>query len=291
MIEFGVAGENLRKLISKDDSGVKSGNTSKVSDNLMFEVYGTKQRIKLGKILEDHGFYAPHSMINNLQYIITLPKATDIMAVQTSQSVRGYTLENFELEYETVGNRDLTIDVVGGYETGRSLSYVHTTLMKTVEWNKDSTTINETVNLPRKSMKAMVLLLRNKTITDSEEYPYPNIESVKVTIEGIPNSVYSQGIPKSRFFEEAMLVFKLNDKEQSITMRNFFRDQFALVIDLRTVNDSFASGNGKKLVNTQSGLLLEIKKKVTTANVMCKIYVLLDGLVNIVNKDLSSIQY
>ena len=88
-----------------------------------------------------------------------------------------------------------------------------------------------------------------------------------------------------------MRAFKLNDKEQFMTMRNFVKDKFALVIDLRTVNDSFASGNGKKLVNTQSGLLLEIKKKATTANVMCKIYVLSDGLVNIVNNDLSSIQY
>ena len=27
MVEYGIASENLRKLISKDDSGVKSGNT------------------------------------------------------------------------------------------------------------------------------------------------------------------------------------------------------------------------------------------------------------------------
>ena len=195
MIEFGVAGENLRKLISKDDSGATSGNTSKVSDALMFNVHGTKQRIKLGKIVDDHGFYAPHSMINNLQNIITLPKATDIMVAQSGESVGGYTLENLEIEYKTVENQELASDVVSGYETGRSLSYEHTTLMKTTEWGQSSTTINETVNLPRKSMKAVVLLFRNKTITNSEEYVYPNIESVKVTIEGIPNSVYSQGIP------------------------------------------------------------------------------------------------
>ena len=47
----------------------------------------------------------------------------------------------------------------------------------------------------------------------------------------------------------------------------------------------------KKLVNTQSGLLLEVKKTAISANVMCKIYVLSDGLLNIVNKDLMSIQY
>ena len=102
---------------------------------------------------------------------------------------------------------------MSGYEAGQSLSYEHATLMKTTEWNKSSTLINETINLPRKSMKAVVLLFRNKTVTDSEEYVYPNIESIKVTIEGIPNSVYSQGTPKSRVFEEAGTVFKLDSKD------------------------------------------------------------------------------
>ena len=32
MIEFGIGSENLRKLISKDDLGASSGNTSKLSD-------------------------------------------------------------------------------------------------------------------------------------------------------------------------------------------------------------------------------------------------------------------
>ena len=34
-------------------------------------------------------------------------------------------------------------------------------------------------------------------------YIYPNITEVKLTIEGVPNSVYSQGIPSNRFYDEA----------------------------------------------------------------------------------------
>ena len=126
-------------------------------------------------------------MINNFQYIITLPKASDIMVAQSGSSVGGYNLENLELEYETVENQDLVSEVMSGHEAGRFLSYEHATLMKTTEWDKSSTLINETINLPRKSMKVVIMLFRNKTITNSEEYVYLNIESVKVTIEGIPN--------------------------------------------------------------------------------------------------------
>jgi hypothetical protein len=58
-------------------------------------------------------------------------------------------------------------------------------------------------------MKVIVMLFTNKTKTDSKEYFYPNIEKVKITVEGVPNSVYSQGIPKTRFYEEAKRIFEV----------------------------------------------------------------------------------
>ena len=65
MVEYGIAWENLRKLISKDDSGPTSGDAEKASDKLMYDIYGTKQCLKLEKILSDHGLYVPYGMINN----------------------------------------------------------------------------------------------------------------------------------------------------------------------------------------------------------------------------------
>ena len=64
LIEYGIGSENMRKLICKDDSGATTGDSEKVSDGLIYSVLGSIQRIKLGKILEDHGLYAPYSMIN-----------------------------------------------------------------------------------------------------------------------------------------------------------------------------------------------------------------------------------
>ena len=293
MVEYGIGTENLRKLISKDDSGASSGDAQKKSDKLMFDTFGTKQCLKLEKILSDHGLYAPHGMINNFQYVLTFPPSDEIMIAQSGQSKGKYSLENLELEYETIENLDLANQVLENYTTGRSLSFEYVTLMKTTEWDKDAVLHNETINIPRKSMKAVVLLFKNKTVTDSEEFVYPNITEVKISIEGIPNSVYSQGMPKRRIFEEAYRVFHcgFTPCDSVVSVEKFFKDSFALVVDLRTFDDNFVYGNGKKLVNTQSGLLLEIKKKAITANVKCHIFVISDGLLNIVNKDLSSIQF
>ena len=231
-------------------------------------------------------------MINNLQYSITLPSASDIMKAQSGEAVEGYSLENIELEYETIENQELANEATEVYELGKSLDFDHVTLMKTTEWDKNTTLVNETINLPRRSMKAVVMLFKSKTPSGSEEYVYPNIEGVKVTIEGVPNSVYSQGIPKSRFHEEAGRLFgRYHNCEKTVPIRDFYKDQFACVIDLRTYEDSNVFGIGKRLVNTQSGVLLEIKKLATTANVMCKIFVVSDGKLNIRNKNLEKVQY
>ena len=87
MIEYGIADENLRKLISKDNSGAESGNTQKVSDALMLSIYGRKQKICLDKIISDHGLYAPFFMNNNFRYVLTLPESNEVMVVQSGRTL------------------------------------------------------------------------------------------------------------------------------------------------------------------------------------------------------------
>ena len=73
-------------------------------------------------------------------------------------------------------------------------------------------------------------------------------------------------------------------------VQTFHKDEYALVIDLSSHQDNL-TGHRRKVVITQSVALLEVTKRATTANVMCKIFVVSDGLVNIVNNGLKSIQY
>ena len=291
MIQYGIASENLRKLISKDDSGATSGDTTKVSEKLMFDIYGTKQKICLDRIISDHGLYATFQMNNNFRYIIT-PQSSEILAAQTGQTAGTYSLENLVLEYEAIENESIARSVSSLYSSGRSLSYEHVTLMKTVVWAAASTLINENINIPRKSMKAVVLLFTKTSRTDSGEFIYPNMTSVKVTSEGVPIQVYSQGIPKSRFYDDAKrLLGNKMEKDEFMTPQKFYKDKFALVVDLKTNEELDNTGHGKKIVNTQNGILLEIKKTTHTGNIYCNIFVVSDGLVNFSNNDLQSIQY
>ena len=87
-------------------------------------------------------------------------------------------------------------------------------------------------------------------------YVYPNIDEVKVTIEGVPNVVYSQGVPKSRLYGKACRLFSQGVRDQFMTLEKFFKDKFTLVIDLRSNADREKTGHGKLIINTQNGVLL-----------------------------------
>ena len=178
--------------------------------------------VKLGKILGDHGMFAPFNSKLSTTFIITLPSAESLMSAQTG----------------------------------------------------------ETTNFPRQSLKAVVMLFRNKTVIASEEFVFPNIETVKKnTIEGMPSQIYSQGIPKKRFYDEAKRLFVNGADNPLMTIRSFYKKHFAIVIDLRNIEDNNVFQTGRKLTSTESGIPLEIQKKATTADVDCHIFVISDGII------------
>ena len=128
-------------------------------------------------------------MNNNFRYVITLPSSSEILKVHARQILGNYSLENLQMEYETVDNQDIANQISNLYSLGRSLSSEHLTLMKTVVWSSSSTLINENINIPRISMSGIVMLFRSTSVTVSEVFVYPNISEIKVTIEEVSNSV------------------------------------------------------------------------------------------------------
>ena len=163
------------------------------------------------------------------------------------------------MEYETIGNSQIAADITKRFMDGHLLSFEHVTMLKFVEWDKDATIVNETINIPRKGMRGILMLFQEKDEKDPEKFVYPNITSLKITIEGVPNMIYSQGLPKKSIFEEAqrLLEYDMNDPQMKIT--DFYNDKYALWIDLSTTSNKNSTGDCKRLQQTQSGVLLEIK--------------------------------
>ena len=76
--------------------------------------------------------------------------------------------------------------------------YEHVTHLKTVSVNKGlDTIINESINVPRRSMEGLVLLFNEAYVAgahDSEKTFNPDVTEVKVIVNGIPNKVHSLGM-------------------------------------------------------------------------------------------------
>ena len=78
------------------------------------------------------------------------------------------------------------------------------------------------------TLEAIVLLFTKQTIVGCEEFIYPNITEASVTVDSVPNQIYSQGLKKSRFYEEAQRFFgSKNEMDQYVTPQKFYKDKFA----------------------------------------------------------------
>ena len=125
---YGIANKNVRKLISSDDSADKTAKTDGVLDSTIAGMCD-RMKIPLGKILCDHGPYAPYGMCDFVKEI-TSPKSGKIKTAQMNEAVGIYTLTDMRLEYELIESEQLAADVKGTYAIGRSLGYDYATLLK-----------------------------------------------------------------------------------------------------------------------------------------------------------------
>ena len=68
------------------------------------------------------------------------------------------------------------------------------------------------------------MLFQEVSETNPEKFVDPNVTSVEITIEGVPNMIYSQGLPKKRIFEEAQWLLEYNIKDPQIKIEGFYNN-------------------------------------------------------------------
>ena len=67
--------------------------------------------------------------------------------------------------------------------------------------------INENVNVPRRSMTGLLFLFTAPSVAgtrDSEKFVNPDITSVKIDIDGVPNMLYSRGMISTDLYKSIL---------------------------------------------------------------------------------------
>ena len=295
MLSEGIQSLDLNRIRSgagdKKTSGV-------VAENTLNGVYGTKYRINLDHpILTDHGVFYPQALYNDLVFELTLAPAGQVVNGSDPAKL-GYKLENIQLEYEVIRSKTLADEAMSTYISGKEFAYDLVMRERVVHIKRDSDTrLNLRVNPQRRSLKGILLLFINPYtagLRDSESYFNPDITKVKVTVNGVPNRVYNEGISGKDMWNELIRHFNPHKGDwPNMTLTNYLTaNKFGLWIDLRSMADTTMHGNGQRLVDTQNGVQLEIERTASgsgTAN--CYIFTISDAQMNIMGQQLVDVQY
>ena len=289
----GISSENMRKL--RTNAGDKSTSNSK--EVALAAIHNTKYVIPLDHpVLSDHGAFYPKALPHPLTFEITLPKVDEIVNHDKKEKEKTpptYKLMNIELEYRCITSEDLSREAMTSYQVGKGFLYENIILHKTFPISKpNDSIINEHVNLPRRSMTGILCLFEedyDEGKRDSEKFVNPDIKSININIDGMPNRLFSKGMIPSDFWES---IKRRMGGSGKVKEEDFYTDKFGLWIDLRTFSDNSIHGGGLHINTTRDGVKLEIKRKTGgTGNINCHMFVVADALMEIMNTELKSILY
>lgn len=152
------------------------------------------------------------------------------------------------------------------YSSEEEFAYYQVALSEVDTLAKGSTIrLNIKVYPQQRSLKAILLLFLEPFISGarhSENYIFPDLTKVSVTINRSPNMLYSKGIESKDIWGEAHSFFvKDKNKTEPKNMTKFYTDhKFALVIGLHSMAGPSAQamhGNDTPMMNTKDGVHLE----------------------------------
>ncbi len=82
------------------------------------------------------------------------------MIAQSGESVGDYSLKEPKLIYESIESPDMYSQAAAEY-ADTDFSFVDISYLKPTNWGKDQTSVVESVNVPRRSMRAIVMLFKH----------------------------------------------------------------------------------------------------------------------------------
>jgi hypothetical protein len=216
--------------------------------------------------------------------------------VVSSNSTATYVISDISLEYEVARNPDVANDIRKIYEEGLTLPYTRVQRYSVLTLNKSDTRWTININLSVKSLRGVLFLFEDLSAgamgpaygRNSEYFYNPLITNVNVTVEGITNKLYPQGMKPYQQWREIKRGWIRNCMKEteisSTNHTNFFQNRYGMWLDFRFSADEKMHGSGIKLERLADGMSVLITKTAQPAGVLnCYVYALMDAQLNIVD--------
>ena len=267
--------------------------TADKEDQAIAKAYGNRFCIPLDfELLETHMPFYQAGLGDRLEYELTFNDYNKV--IKSTDATSSYTIKNICLEFDTVSDTGLAGRIRQLVNDKMVILYDRILRHRKITKNKSDTLWNINLNVPAKSMKGILMLFEDPERTSTETYYNPEITKVEMTIEGVPNQLYSQGMKAYQQWDEINKFFALNSKRNKetnmiikdlyftdTTLEKYLTNNYALWLDLRSTDDNSLHGSGRRIENASEGITIQITKE-AGADEPIKIYlfVIQDAQIN-----------
>ena len=173
------------------NAGDKANNAK---DQTVASIYDNRFCIPLDfEILESSLPLYQYGLGSRLTYKLTFADYSDVIKANKPDAT--YTISNISLEFDTIVNASLASQIRTEYMKS-SVLYDRILRARIIPLNDSDTSFSVDINSPSKSLKGVLLIFTKersatKFTHDTEEFLNRKITKVEVTVEGVPNQLYS----------------------------------------------------------------------------------------------------
>ena len=235
----------------------KANNTK---DQTIASIYNNKFCIPLDfEILESNLPLYQYGLGSHLTYELTFADYSDVIKAMDPDAT--YTISNISLEFDTVINKSLASQIRTEYMKS-SILYDRTLRARIIPLNNSDTNFSVDINSPSKSLKGVLLIFTKersatKFTHDTEgEFFNPKITKVEVTVEGVPNELYTQNMEYRNQYDEIVKHFAEGQLKEAgaiqkdlqfhnVNIASYYTDKYALWLDFWTIDDNRPYGSGR----------------------------------------------
>ena len=242
-------------------------------------VYGNRFCLPLSKFFEGtlHLPFVQSDGKFPLNYELTLAKNSKVLKDTPAASGKS---ADAKFSISKLGFEHTIIDNASIYDTVKNISSSRRYLFDKIVEEKsgildgDETTWQMDLKVVAKSLKAVVILFakEHKDFENKGEKFYnPLISEVQVTLGDNPRMLYLNGMQPRHMYDAAASIFK-SSPDSMMTMKKFFTDGYALVLDFKSYKDKIFHGTGLS-IDGATKLHLKMLRKKDPATSKCEFYV------------------
>jgi len=288
----------LKHRVGTEDATVNTG------DQAIANAYGGRFCIPLDfEILETHIPFYQAGLGDRLEYELTFNNYDKV--IKSTDPNASYKIKNICLEFDMVSDIELARQIRQQIDGKMVILYDRILRHRKITKNKSDTLWNINLNVPARSMKGILLLFEDPERTSTETYYNPNITKVEMTIEGVPNQLYSQGMKAYQQWDEINKFFALNSKQNKETnmitkdlyftetsLEKYLTTNYALWLDLRSTDDNSLHGSGRRIENASEGITIQITKKAESDEpINVYLFVIQDAQINFEDGRFKEVNY